>query len=517
LKFNLRAKLVGLAVAGFLILAGVLTGLWWIKSRANLEAAYVEKARSIVLAAESSREEMAAKWDLGLFSAEKMKQWADAGEIDKVLAAVPVVTAWKTSMNKAEEGGYVFKVPKFQPRNPKNEPDEVEARVLTMFQEQGLDEHYEIDHELNAIRYFRPIRLTQECMLCHGDPATSQALWGNDQGLDPTGTLMENWKVGDVHGAFEVVQSLDAVDAQLAASAWTGVVAAVLLVLGAAGAFILLLTRTVERPLRRAITHMRQGADEVADAAGQISTSSQSLADGAAQQAASLERTSASMEQMSAMVRQSADNARQARDTAGSAHEAVQGGLAAMQRMDDAIARIKSGSDETAKIIKTIDEIAFQTNLLALNASVEAARAGDAGKGFAVVAEEVRNLAQRSAEAARTTTTLIGQSRESADHGVTVTKEVAELLREITQGVQSVNALVDEVSTASDEQSKGVSQVNQAIVQMDQSTQGAAATAEESASASEELASQASTLRGLVGDLEAILDGQHADAAGNQR
>ena len=178
-----------------------------------------------------------------------------------------------------------------------------------------------------------------------------------------------------------------------------------------------------------------------------------------------------------------------------------------MKRMAVAIDQIKSSSDQTAKILKTIDEIAFQTNLLALNAAVEAARAGDAGKGFAVVAEEVRNLAMRSAEAAKNTATLIEESQKNADNGVTVSAEVAEILSQIVIGSQKVTQLSAEVSAGSNEQAQGIEQVNVAVAQMDKVTQSNAANAEESASASEELSAQARELNDMVNTLVQIVGG----------
>ena len=184
-----------------------------------------------------------------------------------------------------------------------------------------------------------------------------------------------------------------------------------------------------------------------------------------------------------------------------------------MSRMGEAIGKIKSSSDQTAKIIKTIDEIAFQTNLLALNAAVEAARAGDAGKGFAVVAEEVRNLAQRSAEAAKNTASLIEESQQNADNGVAVSRKWAGILTQIVESVQKLTQLIGEVSAASQEQSKGIEQIGTAVTQMDKLTQSNAANAEESASASEELAAQAKELGDMVQMLVGIVKGAAARGA----
>ena len=174
-------------------------------------------------------------------------------------------------------------------------------------------------------------------------------------------------------------------------------------------------------------------------------------------------------------------------------------GVDAMKRLSEAMERIKASSDETAKIVKTIDEIAFQTNLLALNAAVEAARAGDAGKGFAVVAEEVRNLAMRSAEAAKSTAQLIEESVTNAAGGVSLNSEVLGNLQEIQKQVVQVSEVMDEIVAAAEQQSEGVTQINVAVEQMNQVTQQTAANAEESSSASEELTSQAEELRQLVG------------------
>jgi methyl-accepting chemotaxis protein len=168
---------------------------------------------------------------------------------------------------------------------------------------------------------------------------------------------------------------------------------------------------------------------------------------------------------------------------------------------------IKKSSDQTAKIVKTIDEIAFQTNLLALNAAVEAARAGEAGKGFAVVAEEVRNLAQRSAEAAKNTAALIEESQKNAANGVSVSQEVAEILKKINDVAGKVALLNREVTAASDEQTKGIEQINKAVAEMDKVTQTNAANAEESASASEEMTAQAKELQDMVNQLVSLVEG----------
>jgi len=267
------------------------------------------------------------------------------------------------------------------------------------------------------------------------------------------------------------------------------------------------IARGIVRALKGVINGLTSGAEQVADASGQVAQASEHMAEGASEQASSLEEISSSLEEMASMTKQNADNAKQANTMSESTQGSAEKSQQAMGRLAGAITNIKNSSDETVKIIKTIDEIAFQTNLLALNAAVEAARAGEAGKGFAVVAEEVRNLAQRSAEAARSTASLIEGSQTHAENGVTVSAEVEQTLGEIVEGVQKVAQLIGEVSVASNEQAEGIEQINTAVSQMDKVTQSNAANAEESASASEELSGQAKELNDMVNVLVRLVGG----------
>ena len=278
------------------------------------------------------------------------------------------------------------------------------------------------------------------------------------------------------------------------------------IVLGSILAFVI--TRGIVKPVNRIIDSLSEGAEQVSSASGQVSSASQSLAEGSTEQAAGLEETSSSLEEMSSMTKQNADNAQQANTLAAEARKAADGGTQSMTKMNDAIQEIQKSSDETAKIIKVIDEIAFQTNLLALNAAVEAARAGEAGKGFAVVAEEVRNLAMRSAEAAKNTANMIEESVKNSKNGVDIANEVGKVLDDIVQSIGKTTDLVSEIAAASAEQSQGIDQVNTAVAQMDKVTQQNAANAEESASASEELSAQAESMNEVVNELAALVGGR---------
>lgn len=265
------------------------------------------------------------------------------------------------------------------------------------------------------------------------------------------------------------------------------------------------ITRSITKPINRVVDGLNAGSDQVASASQQVSGSSQTLAEGASEQAAALEETSASLEEMTSMIKQNADNAHQADGLMKKTGEIMSGASDSMHSLIGAMDKITAASDETSKIIKTIDEIAFQTNLLALNAAVEAARAGDAGAGFAVVADEVKNLAMRSAEAAKNTGSLIEGNITEIKQGHELVVATEESFKQVQESSGKVGELVSEISAASSEQAQGIEQINKATHEMDKVTQQVASNAEESAAASEELSAQAETMRGYVYDLAALV------------
>ncbi|MBI4798915.1 MAG: DUF3365 domain-containing protein [Desulfarculus sp.] len=525
--WSIRQKIIASQLAFVVGLLAVLFVIYAYGTRQESLAAYVDKARTLTQAAESARQEMEAKWDLGLFTTSQMREMGQKGERDKLFATVPVVTAWQTAMRKAQEGQYQFRVPKFHPRNPANEPTEFEARVLKAMTEANQDEAVVLDHEHNSVRYFRAVRLSRTCLYCHGDPSTSQALWGNDQGLDPLGGRMENWREGEIRGAFQVIQSLAPADAKVRGNLLTaGLVAALLLAVG--GVLSWLTARGLSRPilasalvikkaasgdftsqveevylrrgdeigqvlgdveqmnhnLSQTVRQVNQASFAVAQSAQEISQGNQDLSDRTQQQAAAIEETASALEQMTSSVKNNAHNASQANEMARGASAMARQGGQVVERTMEAMAAVTDSSRKISEIIGVVNEIAFQTNLLALNAAVEAARAG-----------EVRSLAGRSSQAAKQIQGLITDSVAKVGQGNQLVAESGRLLGEIITNVQQVADTIAEISAASQEQATGIEEINKAVGQMDQAVQQNAALVEEAASASETMVRAARDLR----------------------
>jgi methyl-accepting chemotaxis protein len=256
--------------------------------------------------------------------------------------------------------------------------------------------------------------------------------------------------------------------------------------------------RKMSNNINEVMSNISNASEQVASGAKQVSDSSMELSQGATEQASSIEQLTASIEEISAQTKQNAESANEANELAEIAKENAVQGNGQMREMLRAMEEINESSSNISKIIKVIDEIAFQTNILALNAAVEAARAGQHGKGFAVVAEEVRNLAARSANAAKETTDMIEGSIKKVEGGTKIATETAEALNKIVDGVAKVANIVSDIATASNEQATGIAQINQGIMQVSEVVQTNSATSEESAAASEELSSQAELLREQV-------------------
>lgn len=289
-------------------------------------------------------------------------------------------------------------------------------------------------------------------------------------------------------------------------------VSAITGVLALCAAIFVSLRRYVVQPVKHVAAGLIHGASEVTDASFQLQTSSQQLADGAAKQAASLEETSASLEELLVMTKKNSENAHHGDVFMQEAQAVVEKANHSMARQTASMDAISRSSEETSKIIKTIDEIAFQTNLLALNAAVEAARAGEAGAGFAVVADEVRNLAMRAAEAAKDTEKLIEGIVKQVRQGAELVHQTNAEFSSMTEKIAQVGTLISEIAEASNEQNVGIDHISTAMAQIDKVTQHASANAENSASSATSLHAQAENLQKYVGDLLALIGASKVSA-----
>lgn len=445
-------------------------------------------------------------------------------------ATIPIVAAWKSVETAAAKNHFEFFTPSkpgIPARNAKNNNGSDFAEAFQAF-DSGEKEYFRYDSKNQELVLARPVRLTGSCLACHGDPAKS--LQAN--GKDVLGFPMENLKLDDVKGAFvlKAKMSHDPVVLATAKSmAWVGFtcLAAVLIW------FQFFSQKSIVLPLSQVTESMRQASEHTSAAADQVAESSKTLAEGASEQAASLEETSASLEEISSMVKRSSESAQHAKTLTTQTRQMASLGVESNERLKQSLNAIRSAGEEmkasvlgikdsncnVAKIIKTIDEIAFQTNILALNAAVEAARAGEAGLGFAVVADEVRTLAQRSANAAKETAALIEAAVQQSDQGVTVNakvlgtvesvasaaSDVGNQLMEIVERIQKIDDQVAGIATSCAEQSSGVEQITTAVNQLDRVTQANAASAEETAAASEDLKSQTTLMHGSVQSLQTIV------------
>ncbi len=503
-RLSLKSKMLVVAICGPLIVSIVLSVMRVQDIRSGTELSVVEKSRAIVLMAEAGRNEMSQKLE------KKLIRPFDEIPAEDILQAVPVITAINMAKINAEEAGYQFRVPKHSPRNPANTPTPLEADVLAKLEAQNLKEY--VVYGEDDIRYFRAIRLTKECLYCHGDPAGEK---------DVTGGIKEGWKVGDLRGAFEIISSLDAAKAKIRQArisiamisggivlgiilvTWLIIRASLVIPLVRIKAYVEALAggnldarveyanrdelgelvsslRSMLEKLRAVIQGAKETSRHVTMGSNELSSASDALADGAAQQAAAVEEISSSVEQMTSNIEQNAHNAKRTEDMAlKSSQNARQSG--------DAVRRSVEAMRDIAEKIRFIQEIARQTNLLALNAAIEAARAGDHGAGFAVVASEVRKLAERSNSVAEEISELSTSSVEVADRA-------GAMLAELLPDIEATSTLVQEISAACSEQHAGAEQVNRGIQALDSVVHQNAAASEEIAATSRSLSAQTKEL-----------------------
>jgi methyl-accepting chemotaxis protein len=372
-------------------------------------------------------------------------------------------------------------------------PPDLQARLQTDFQPvmRRTNDSFEVYHSIKA---------EADCLRCHLD-------WKQGESC---GVLLGRFSTESLKQSQQ--QWAGSVAGMKRSQMISGLLTALVIVIVFGTLAALVMHYQIIAPLVRVLNHLTGVSDQVRNTSGQLSADSQSIAEGASKQAAALEETSAALEELSATTHSNASHAQSANELAAQARRAAENGVAGIEQMNLAMQEIQTASGNIAKIIKTIDEIAFQTNLLALNAAVEAARAGTAGMGFAVVAEEVRSLAHRSAVAAKETAAIIEDSIHKSKNGAQVSAGVARNFQEISEKARRVDELIAQISTSAQEQNRGIGQLNNAVREMDAVTQTNAANAEESASVAVDLNSEADTLRGVIAELSGLLSGK-ANAA----
>ena len=531
--------------------------------RATKEAAFdaaLNQARSVVQALENSRERMGDLWNADVYDQEKLM----ADIKGNFFSIVPIVAALKQGEALAEGADFTFRVPKVSPRNPKNEPSKVELEMLNYLKANPNEPEYWIeDKAINSIRYMKPIKLTADCLACHG--SLEHSITGTL--TDPLGYTMEQWNVGEIHGAFEIIQPLDEVDAAVNASIFSGTALTLVAIALTVLILVLLLNRIITKPLgllEHAMTRaaegdlstevhyesedeigviikaqrkMRKGlvelitqfkltAEQVASAATEIASAAEQSASGAGEQESQAGEVSSSIEQMAATIVESSQNAssatesaRNAAEVAGEGGHIVQQTIEGMQAIAESvkassatIAELGKRSDEIGEIIGVIDDIADQTNLLALNAAIEAARAGEQGRGFAVVADEVRKLAERTTKATAEIAGMIKGIQEdtsgavaSMEEGTTQVEAGMELAVKAGDSLTSIVSVVSEVQKMIEQIATASDEQSAAAEQISGNVGNIASVSKQSAESAEQMAATAEQLNRQTDNLNELV------------
>ena len=569
-RLNLKTKVLSSVLATILLVAFFIILFGGYREYEKTKKAAQHEAKAILLQGEAVREMVATLNQKGAFKDYieelKVKLRSDDPSIKEkaikdFLDTVPVVSSIYMLSQNAKKGGYILRVPKVSPRNPKNIPDEVELKALERLKQERLKELALITDYKDpstgklrpAIRYFRPVVLTKECEMCHGDPRLSSKLWGNDQGFDPTGARMEGWKAGEIHGAFEIIYYLDEPLKQMIRNQ---IVVGGFILLGMLLVVVLVsivVNRVVKRPIDQLIAfaermasgdftgtlsintqdelgrlgmafkkmqegllmlfqNTKKSAENVAASATRLLEVSEEMSQQSdislksAKEAAetsenaskNIETIASSVEDFSIASQEIATNVTQAASISNTAKEQ-------MSRSSEYVFKLGESSEEIGTAIKLISDIAEQTNLLALNATIEAARAGEAGKGFAVVANEVKELAKQTAQAAEDITNMIQTIQMDTKSAVDAIEDVSNIIDQlndinntIASAVEEQTATVNEITTNISSAAESTKDVSNIVTQVADSSSHTSECAQETKRQAEHLAQLSEELSSII-------------------
>jgi len=532
---SVGVKVIAITMSVLSVMAIILLALYAHDEKQKVIDSNIHAAKQLLLVSESVRSNMIDKWDQGVFTTTQLRQLIEnkTPELVKslVVATIPVATAWNIVQEKAKEGNFRFKAPRVGARNPKNEPDAIERVALTYFQNNpSATEYTYIDEDKDEARYFRPVKLDKQCELCHGDPARSQDLWGNNNGTDILGYPMENKHEGDLHGAFEIISPLSNGFNKLQKDIWIaiGFYILILVVIGCTGYFVMSkiiispltdlalklqdicsgdgdLTARLEvkgktefawvassfntfvKKIAKTITVISDTSEKLVSASHNLAQITESTEQGVERQLAETTQVATAMEEMTATVQEVARNAVNASDAAATADAEAATGKSIVKLAVDQINQLASEVENAANVIHELENdsnsigevlsviqgIAEQTNLLALNAAIEAARAGEQGRGFAVVADEVRTLASRTQVATEEIKTIIEQLQTRSKEAVAV----------MAKGCENANSGVEKATAAG----KALNDIASKVADIDDMNALIATAAREQCSVAEEV------------------------------